>query len=90
MIAQRVVKAFLYKNSRTKSDWDVIGQAGYRPPHGGGDLSPTSPGMDNPSYTPLQRLFQKENTAEDELHVTMETQTSMVENNNTNIKQSNL
>ncbi len=89
MIAQRVVKAFLYKNSRTKGDWDVIGQAGYRPPHGG-DLSPSAPGMDNPSYTPLQRLFRKENTAEDELHVTVETQTSLVENNNTSTNQSNL
>ena len=70
-MAQRVVTAFLHKQSRDKSDWDLLTSGDRARPPGGRD--------GNLPWTPMQRIFQREHVAKDEHKTSTQTQTSINE-----------
>ena len=61
-VAQRVVGAFLQKQSRDKADWDLLSSTVH--PSGGQE-----------PWTPMQRIFLRENVIENEYASNAQTQT---------------
>ena len=61
------MSAFLHKQSRDKSDWDLLTNGDFVRPSGGGVY---------PS-TPMQRIFQREHIAENDHLTSVQTQTSL-------------